>query len=351
MSQRHPKTACLSELAELFGGNVVGDASVVVSRLMPTNLAGEGDITFVVSPKYLALLEGSSASAVIVHPEFGYDGSIPRIETDNPYLAFARVQEVLAVSRPECRGVSASASVADSAELSEGVTVSPGCVIGENVKVGKGSYLYPGVVLYDNASVGEDCQLHAGVVIREDCRVGNRVILHANAVIGADGFGFAPDGEKYCKIPQIGNVVLEDDVEIGACSCVDRAAMGTTLVKAGCKIDNLVQIAHNVQVGENTIMVAQTGIAGSAIIGKHCTFGGQSGSVGHIKVGDNVTIVARGTTTADTEDNQMVAGFPMMPHKEWLKASSGFTKLPEMRKEISRLQKKIKELESRMEES
>jgi UDP-3-O-[3-hydroxymyristoyl] glucosamine N-acyltransferase len=351
MSQRQPKSACLSELAGLFGGTVVGDANVVVSRLMPTHLAGEGDITFVVSPKYLSMLEGSAASAVIVHPDFGYDGNIPRIETDNPYLAFARVQTLLAVSHPESKGVSEAATVAASAEIGADVTISPGCFVGENVKVGTGSYLYPGVVLYDNVQVGEDCQLHSGVVIREECRIGHRVLLHANVVIGADGFGFAPDGEKYCKIPQIGNVVLEDDVEIGACSCVDRAAMGTTLVKQGCKIDNLVQIAHNVQVGENTIMVAQTGIAGSAVIGKHCTFGGQSGSVGHIKVGDNVTVVARGTTTADTESHQMVAGFPMMPHKEWLKSSAGFAKLPEVRKEISRLQKKIKELERRMEES
>jgi len=351
MNNTSAKSATLAELAALFGGRVVGDNSVVVTRLMPTNHAGPGDITFVVSTKYLSMLDGSSASAVIVHPDFGYDGKIPRIETENPYLAFAKVQSYLAVRKLECKGVSDAASIAGSAQLAEGVTVSAGCVIGENVKVGKGCYLHPGVVLYDNVEVGEECQLHAGVVVREACNIGDRVILHPNVVIGADGFGFAPDGEKYFKIPQIGIVVIEDDVEIGACSCVDRAAMGQTLIKKGTKIDNLVQIAHNVQIGENTIMVAQTGIAGSAVIGKHCTFGGQSGSVGHIKVGDNVTVVARGTTTADTEANQYVAGFPMMPHKEWLKANVGFAKLPEMRKEISRLSKKIAELEGRLEES
>jgi UDP-3-O-[3-hydroxymyristoyl] glucosamine N-acyltransferase len=181
--------------------------------------------------------------------------------------------------------------------------------------------------------------------------LGDRVVLQPNAVVGSDGFGFAPDGEMYFKIPQIGIVVLEDDVEIGACSCIDRAAMGQTLIKKGTKIDNLVQIGHNVEVGENTIMVAQVGIAGSAVIGKHCTFGGQSGSVGHIKVGDNVTVAARGTITGNTDGNQIMAGFPMMPHKDWLKASSSFSKLPEMRKELSRLNKKIAELENKLKES
>ena len=169
-------------------------------------------------------------------------------------------------------------------------------------------------------------------------------------MIGSDGFGYAPDGETYYKIPQVGIVVIEDDVEIGASSSVDRAAMGRTLIGRGCKIDNQVQIAHNVEVGENTIMVAQTGIAGSAIIGKHCTFGGQSGMVGHVRAGDNITVVARGTITGNAESNQYLAGFPMMPHKEWLKASSGFARLPEMRREISRLHKKIEELENRMKE-
>lgn len=351
MHTQAQKTATLTELAALIGGKLVGDGDITVTRLMPTNLAGEGDITFVVSAKYLPMLDDSSASAVIVHPDFDYSGKIPRIEMNNPYLAFAKVQTFLAVNKPEYMGVSEVASVAETAQIAGEVTVYPGCVVGENVTVGKGSCLYPGVVLYDDSQVGEDCQLHAGAIVREGCKLGDRVILQPNAVIGSDGFGFAPDGEKYFKIPQVGIVVLEDDVEIGACSCVDRAAMGQTLIKKGTKIDNLVQIGHGAEIGENTIMVAQVGIAGSTVIGKHCTFGGQSGSVGHIKVGDNVTVAARGTTTGNTESNQIMAGFPMMPHKEWLKASSSFSKLPEIRKELSRLNKKIAELENKMKES
>ncbi len=350
MNRTKSKSASLAELAALFGGRVVGDGNLVVHRMAPTQIAGEGDITFVVSPKYLPMLEGSKASAVIVHAGFGYQGEIPRIETDNPYLAFARVQTHFSVEPPACKGLADTASIAATAEIEEGVTISPGCIVGENVRIGRGSYLHPGVVLYDDVVVGEDCQIHAGVVIREQCRVGNRVILHPNAVIGADGFGFAPDGETYFKIPQVGIVVIEDDVEIGACSCVDRAAFGQTLVGAGSKIDNLVQVAHNVRIGKNAILVAQVGIAGSSVIGDHCTFGGQSASVGHNKVGNNVTVVARGTAAGEIEDNQTVAGFPMMPHKEWLKASSAFSKLPEMRRELSRLQKKIDELEKRLKE-
>ena len=351
MSAGNSKKANLAELARLIGGKVVGDDSIVVSRLMPTNLAAAGDITFVSNAKYLPMLENSPVSAVIVHPGYGYDGRIPRIETDNPYLAFAKVQTFFSVRRPDCRGVAEQATVAETAQLGEEVTVSPGCYVGENVRIGRGTYLYPGVVLYDNVEVGEDCQLHAGAVVREECRLGNRVVLQPNAVIGGDGFGFAPDGEKYYKIPQVGIVVLEDDVEIGACTCIDRAALGQTLIAQGTKIDNLVQIGHNARIGENTVIVSQAGIAGSTVVGKHCTFGGQSGSVGHIKVGDNVTVAARGTTTADTEGNQVVAGFPMMPHKEWLKASTVFARLPEMRKELNKLQKQIEELERRIKEN
>lgn len=350
MSQPEPKSATLVELADLVEGRLVGDGEVAVSRVAPVHAANEGDITFVVSSKYKAALANTGASAVIIHSGIDFAGDLPRIETDNPYLAVAKIQTRLAVRKPECRGISDRATLSASAQVGSNVTISAGCVIGENVRIGNGTYLYPGVILYDDVVIGDDCELHAGVVVRERCRLGNRVILQPNAVIGSDGFGYAPDGEKYYKIPQVGIVTIEDDVEIGASSSVDRAAMGQTLIGKGCKIDNQVQIAHNVEVGENTIMVAQTGIAGSAIIGKHCTFGGQSGMVGHVKAGDNITVVARGTITGNVDSNQYLAGFPMMPHKEWLKASSGFAKLPDMRREINRLNKKIEELENRTKE-
>lgn len=339
----------LNDLAELVEGTVVGDGDQEIRRVAPIDHAQEGDITFVANPKYLAKLKDTQASAVIVTPGI----EIPNfslIVCRNPYLAFAKILTFLQARRPAPRGVMPGAIVDPSASLGESVTVHPGCVVGENVTVGKGSILYPGVVLYNDVSVGEDCTLHAGVVVREGCRIGHRVILQPSSVVGSDGFGFAPDGSHYYKIPQVGTVVIEDDVEIGAGTCVDRAALGVTRIKRGAKIDNLVQIAHNVVIGEDTILVSQVGIAGSTEIGNHCTFGGQAATVGHIKVGDNVTIGARGGVTNDVDANQFLSGLPAIPHKAWLKASMSFTKLPEMRRELSRLKSQIEELEKLVKE-
>lgn len=336
--------ATLKELAELVEGTVVGDGDLEIRRLAPIDAAAEGDITFVTSAKYLAKLRDSKASAVIVTPGVELPG-FALIACRNPYLAFAKILTHLQVRRPEPRGVMDGAIVDPSASLGEGVTVHPGCVVGENVSVGKGTILYPGVVLYENVTVGEECTLHAGVVVREGCRIGNRVILQPSAVVGSDGFGFASDGSRYFKIPQVGIVVIEDDVEIGSATCLDRAALGVTRIKRGAKIDNLVQVAHNVVVGEDTIMTAQVGIAGSAEIGNHCTFGGQSAVAGHLKVGDHVTIGGRGGVTSSVAGNQTLSGLPAVPHKEWLKASMSFTKLPELRKEVGRMKRQLEELE------
>ncbi len=180
--------------------------------------------------------------------------------------------------------------------------------------------------------------------------MGDRVILQPGAVIGSDGFGFAPDGTKYLKIPQVGHVVIEDDVEVGACSCIDRGTFGETRIGQGTKIDNLVQVAHNVRVGEDTVLVSQVGISGSTVIGKHCTFGGQAGAAGHIRVGDNVTVAARGGITNDVDSNQMLAGLPAIPHREWLKMSMSMTHLPEMRRELRQLKKQVAELKRQLKE-
>ncbi len=341
--------ATLEELAGLVGGTVSGPADMNVDRVAPIDAAGPGDITFVVSARYLGKLQGSKASAVIVTP--GVDtGDMPAIVCPNPYLAFAKILTHLQVRRPEPKGVMAGAVVSASATLGAGVTIHPGCVVGENVSVGDGTILYPGVVVYDGVVIGADCIVHAGVVIREGSRLGNRVILQASAVIGSDGFGFAPDGSSYYKIPQVGIVVIEDDVEIGSATCVDRAALGVTRIKRGAKIDNLVQIAHNVVLGEDTILVSQVGIAGSTTIGNHCTFGGQAAAAGHLKVGDNVTVGGRGGVTNHVDSNQVVSGFPVIPHKEWLKASMSFGKLPEMRKEIKKLKNQLEQLELQLKE-
>jgi len=341
--------ATLKELAELVGGTVVGDADLDVRGVAAIAEAQAGDITFIANPKYLPMLQQTRASAVIVAP--GVESShLSLLVCPNPYLAFAKILTRLQVHRPEARGVMPGATVHPSARLGAGVTVHPGCVIGENVTVGAGTILYPGVVLYENVAVGDDCTLHAGVVVREGCSIGSRVILQPSAVIGSDGFGFAPDGSRYYKIPQVGVVVVEDDVEIGSGSCIDRAALGVTRIRRGAKIDNLVQIAHNVTVGEDTVIVAQVGVAGSTEIGRHCTLGGQAGVVGHIKIGDNVMVGAQSGVNNSVGPNQVLSGTPVMPHREWLKASMSFARLPELRKDVTRLKRQIEELELLMKE-
>ncbi len=336
--------ATLKELAELVGGTVVGDGECLIERLATLDKAGPGDITFVSNPKYLKAIDQCKASAVIVAPGVEVPG-FSLIVCANPYLAFAKVLTFLQVRRPEPQGVMAGAFVHPGARIGAGVTVHPGCVVGEDVSIGDGTILYPGAIIYDRVSIGADCLIHAGVVIREECRLGDRVIIQPSVVIGCDGFGFAPDGDGYYKIPQVGIVVVEDDVEIGSGSCIDRAALGVTLIKHGTKIDNLVHIAHNVVVGEDSILCAQVGVAGSTTIGRHCTFGGQAGLSGHIKIGDNVMIGAQGGVAGNLDGNQVLSGSPVIPHKDWIKASLTFGRLPEMRKEMSRMKRQLEELE------
>jgi UDP-3-O-[3-hydroxymyristoyl] glucosamine N-acyltransferase len=341
--------ATLRELAELVGGSVAGDGALEISRVAAIDDAGPGEITFVANPKYLAKLQGTAAAAAIVPPGV-VAGDLPLIVCRNPYLAFAKILTHLQMTRPEPQGIMAGAWVDPSARLESEVTVYPGCVIGPGVTIGRGTLLYPGVVLYAGVSIGEECLIHAGVVVREGCRIGNRVILQPQAVIGSDGFGFAPDGSRYFKIPQVGIVEIEDDVEIGACCCIDRAALGVTRLRRGVKLDNLIQIAHNVTVGEDTVMAAQVGVAGSSVIGNHCTFGGQAAVVGHIQVGDNLMVGGQSAIASSAEGNQVLSGTPAIPHKDWLKASLSFAKLPEMRKELNRLQHQLDGLEKLIKE-
>ncbi|WP_394708471.1 UDP-3-O-(3-hydroxymyristoyl)glucosamine N-acyltransferase [Desulfuromonas acetoxidans] len=340
--------ATLKELAALIDGDIIGDDSVEITRLAPIDGAGPGDITFIANPKYLPFVSKTAASAILVDRPLDRE-DIAYLVCKNPYLAFAKVLTHLNVQRPEPLGVLPGAQVAPSAVLGKGITVHPGAVIGEGVEIGDGSILYPNVVVYEQAKIGCDCQIHAGSVVREGCVVGDRVIVQPNAVIGSDGFGFAPDGEVYYKIPQVGIVVIEDDVEIGAGSCIDRAAMGVTRIGEGCKLDNMVQVAHNVTVGPHTVMASQSGIAGSAKVGRHCTFGGQSAITGHITVGDNVTLGGRGGIAGNIDGNQVVSGIPAIPHKEWLKSSMVFPKLPQMKKEITALKRQLEALQAKIE--
>jgi UDP-3-O-[3-hydroxymyristoyl] glucosamine N-acyltransferase len=342
--------ATLQQLADLVGGQIQGDSNIEIARVTPIDQAQEGDITFVSNPKYLPLLKQCKASAVIVTP--GIDSpEMNLLLCANPYLAFAKILTFLQGKDGSITGIMAGAIVAESAEIDVTATIHPGAVIGERVRIGAGTIVHPGAVLYADAQIGQDCLIHAQSIVREECRIGDRVILQPSAVIGSDGFGFAPDGQSYFKIPQVGIVVLEDDVEIGSCSCIDRAALGETIIRRGTKLDNLVQIGHNVQVGEDCIIVSQGGIAGSSKIGNHCTFGGQAAVAGHLKIGDNVMIGGRGGATGNVESNQILSGLPLMPHKQWLRATMTLPKLPEMRKEMQQLKKRLEEIETLLKES
>ena len=339
----------LKELASLLGGRVIGNENAVVSGLGTLDEAMEGQLTFLANPKYASKVETTRATAVIVPPgaeRFGKNV----IEVKNPYLAFAKLLSMFHVKPVVPKGVMDGAMVGSNVVLGDDITIYPGAYVADGVKIGNRVVLYPGAVLYEGVEIGDDTVIHANVTVREGCRIGGRVIIHGGVVIGSDGFGYAPDGKAYQKIPQIGIVVIEDDVEIGSNTTVDRAALGITLIRRGTKIDNLVQIAHNCIIGENCIIVSQTGISGSTKLGEHVTLGGQVGIVGHLELGDNVMIGAKSGVHNSVTAGQIFSGYPAFPHKEWLKSASVFSKLPEMRKTLNNLEKRIQELESRLED-
>jgi UDP-3-O-[3-hydroxymyristoyl] glucosamine N-acyltransferase len=337
----------LKELAGLLGGRVIGDENAVVNGLGTLDEATEGQITFLANPKYASKVETTRATAVVVPPGAERYGRNV-IEVKNPYLAFAKLLTMFHVRPPAPKGVMKGAMVGENVVLGEDITICPGAYVADGVKIGSRTVIYPGVVVYEGVEIGDDVTLHANVSIREGCRIGNRVIVHGGVVIGSDGFGYAPDGKGYHKIPQIGIVVIEDDVEIGANTTIDRAALGVTLIRRGTKIDNLVQIAHNCIIGENCIIVSQTGISGSTKLGEHVTVGGQVGIAGHLEVGDNVMLGAKSGVHNSIPAGQIFSGYPAFPHKEWLKSSTVFSKLPEMRKTINSLEKRLQELESKL---
>lgn len=350
MSNKRGEETSLAVLAELVGGSVSGDPSISVSGIEPLDTAGPKHLSFLANTKYQDKLRDCNAAAVIVHPSLEGLTKTPLILATNPYLAFSKILAYFHQKPTEHKGIMPGAFVDKDTDIDPDATISPGCSIGQGAKVGKGSWLHPNVVLGKDVVVGKNCILYENVTVRDQCVLGNRVIIHPGAVIGADGFGFAPDGEQYFKIPQVGHVVIEDDVEIGACTCIDRGTLSETRIARGCKIDNLVQIGHNVYVGEDTIIVSQVGISGSTRIGKHCTFGGQAATAGHISVGDNVTIAARGGVSRNVKSDQVLAGLPAMPHRDWLKMTMSMTHIAEMRQELRRLKNQVAELKSKLPE-
>ncbi len=330
----------LRELAERLSCELLGDGSLEILRVAGIEAAGPGDITFVANRKYQAQLQTTRASAVIVAR--GTDTSLPRLVSKNPYLSYAQAVALLHPHPQPEPGIHPSASVDPSARLGTGVHVGAFAVLGRRVVVGARSAIHPHVVLYDDVALGTDCLIHSSVQIRERCRLGDRVVVQNGAVIGGDGFGFAKDeAGRYHKIPQIGIVVIEDDVEIGALTAIDRAALGETRIARGTKIDNLVQIGHSVTVGEDTVLVGQVGIAGSVHVGNRVTLAGQVGVAGHLTIGDGVIATGQTGIPGDVAAGKVISGSPAIDNRAWLKSSAVFAKLPELQRRIRELEQKL----------
>jgi UDP-3-O-[3-hydroxymyristoyl] glucosamine N-acyltransferase len=322
-----------------------GDSGIEIHRVAKIETAGPGDVTFLANPKYAAALASTKASAVIAGP--GVEGApCAVIRSAAPYLTFARAAQALSPERRPEPGVHAQASVAPDAVVDPTASIGPFAVIGAGARVGARTIVHPHVVIGADSVVGPDCLLHAHVSIRERCTLGARVILQNGAVIGSDGYGFAqrPDG-SHEKIPQTAPVVIEDDVEIGANTTVDRPAVGETRIKAGTKIDNLVQIGHGVVLGRNVLLAAQVGIAGSTVIGDQVVFGGQVGVGGHLTIGDRVKAVGQSGITNSVDADQFVSGYPAIQNSEWRRSSAVFRKLPEMRRQLRDLEARLRQLE------
>lgn len=340
-------TKTLRELADYLGGTVRGDEDCRVNGLAPLEAAGADKITFLANPRYASKVADTRAGGVLMAPG-GESYGRNVIEVANPYLAFAKLLTLFYVQPHPPRGVLPEACIGVGVSLGEDISIYPGAVVGDNVALGDRCVIHPGAVIYDGVTIGDDTTVHANAVVRERCRIGNRCVIQPGAVIGSDGFGYAPDGSRYYPIPQIGIVVLEDDVEIGANTCIDRAALEVTLIRRGTKVDNLVQIAHNCQIGEDTMLCSQVGISGSARIGNHVTLTGQVGVAGHLTIGDNVMVGAKSGVPGSLAPNAGYSGIPALPHKQWLKSMAVVANLPDLKKSVSALEKKIAELESKL---
>ena len=335
------------QIAEFIQGSIEGDENVSVHTFAKIEEGVPGAISFLSNPKYTHYLYDTQSSIVLVNKDLELERATKAtlIRVDNAYEAVARLLTLYEMSKPKKKGIDPLAYIAPTAQIGEDCYVAPFAYIGEHVKIGKGTQIYPHTTVYDNASIGEGCILYANVSVYHDCKIGNRVTLHSGCVIGADGFGFAPTGNGYEKIPQIGIVTIEDDVEIGANACVDRSTMGSTIVRKGVKIDNLVQIAHNVEVGANTVMSAQVGVAGSTKIGQWCMFGGQVGIAGHAVIGDQVKSGAQaGIAGSLRKGHVTVQGSPAIEAKNFARSSIVFKNLPEMYSDVNRMKKEIEEL-------
>ncbi|TVR42432.1 MAG: UDP-3-O-(3-hydroxymyristoyl)glucosamine N-acyltransferase [Bacteroidia bacterium] len=336
-----------SKIADFLQGSLEGDADVRVSQIAKIEEATKGTLTFLANPAYTSYIYTTNASIVLVREDFLPEKPIGStlIRVKDPYGALARLLELYKSNIPEKAGISELAFISPTAEVGENAYIGEFAYIGDKVKMGKNVKVYPHCYIGDNVHIGDDTILYSGVRIYEQSQIGRDCTLHANAVIGADGFGFAPQTDNnYKKVAQIGNVVIEDNVEIGAGTTIDRATLGSTVIKKGVKLDNLIQIGHNVVVGENTVMAAQCGVAGSSKIGKNCMIGGQVGISGHLTIGDNVKMAAQCGVPSNVKDGQIIMGSPAMEASQYRKSFIYFRNFEKLVKRIDELEKEIQRL-------
>ena len=334
----------LSEIARLVGGELIGDGEIEITGVNAIAEASNFEITFAVPPHIEKAADSKAAAVILAQrvPELAK----PQVLVSNPREAFGKLLELFAPTVHIPRGVHPSAVIGDNVTLGENVAILPQVVIADGASIGDNTILYPFTYIGESAVIGSDCLLYPSVTVREYCRLGARVIIHSGTIVGSDGFGFVTVAGKHRKVPQVGNAVIGDDVEIGANVAIDRATTGSTIIQRGTKIDNFVHIAHNDVIGEDCLFVAFTGISGSVKVGNNVTFAGQTGSAGHLTIGDNCVFAARAGIINDVPANSSYAGFPARPHKEWLRSEAGANKVPEMIKRLRDMEKRIAALES-----
>jgi UDP-3-O-[3-hydroxymyristoyl] glucosamine N-acyltransferase len=338
-------------IAGFLNGEIVGDPNIKVNTIAKIEEGHPGALSFLANPKYEHYIYETGSSVVLVNKSFVPSAKIEAtlIRVENSYEAFASLLRLVDQARPRKKGIHATAVIEPTAKIGSDVFIGPYAYIGENCVIGDGCSIYPQVYIGDNTKLGKNCTLNPGVKIYHDCLLGEGCIVHAGSVIGSDGFGFAPQSDnEYMKIPQLGNVILEDNVEIGANVTIDRATMGSTIIRKGVKLDNLIQIGHNVEIGENSVMAAQTGISGSTKVGKNCMFGGQVGLAGHLKIANGTKIGAQGGILGDVkEENTVIIGSPAIEIRQFMKCSVIFKKLPDMKVKIDSLEKEVESLKKK----
>ncbi|MDT8447875.1 MAG: UDP-3-O-(3-hydroxymyristoyl)glucosamine N-acyltransferase [bacterium] len=338
----------LGEIAAQLGAHVVGDANVKITGLSGIAEAKAGDITFLAHPKYKSQVESSQATAIMVGPDVEIEGRNV-IQVENPRLAFARLMWIAFPRKQEVPGIRPQAIVGEGAQVAGSATIYDGAHVGPKAKIGERSVIYPGCYVGEGVEIGEDCLIYANVAVLEGTKIGNRVVVSSGTVIGSEGFGYERDGDRHYKIPQVGGVIIEDDVEIGALCAIDKGSIRATILGQGTKLDNLIHIAHNCVLGENNLVLSQAGLAGSVKTGQNVYFAGQTGCMDHMKIVDFAQIGGRAVVTNDITEAGLYFGYPARPHAEWQKASVTFYKTPEMNKRIAELERKVEQLSAKLE--